>query len=171
MEGRLLELVKLRGRTTQNSIQLPHVKKNSSPNKKVKYFNTCFCLLVKLADTAFWLCTAELDCAFPTSRMSFTVFHGPRVLAASDEFDNAPSEHANFLGPSQDTVVDAGPTIIKQDWTLTVFVVSARPPSHILVKRQRRLWRLWQPRADNDAVSLQPIPTPDLVIYINNDLI
>ena len=32
-----------------------------------------------------------------------------------------------MLGQSNNTVIDAGPKIIKQDWTLSVFVLSEAP--------------------------------------------
>ena len=52
-----------------------------------------------------------------------------------------------------------------------MFRVCWEPPSHVPQKGKDARGTFDNHGQINDAVSLQPIHTPDLLIYINNDLI
>ena len=64
-----------------------------------------------------------------------------------------------------DTVCDADTTLYQHWVNVSCFW---EPPSHIPADARGTFDNHGQ---INDAVSLQPIHTPDLFIYINNDLI
>ena len=126
----------------------------------------------------------QSDYAFPTSRMSYTVFHGRRIwrpIATIVIMHPVSTIHYTQCCVKVRTVSS---TLAQQLYSIGHWVcllrvqtrdvhpiwyiggppsemltqhcssigwmcrVCWKPPSHILAKRQRRVWHLWQPRAD-----------------------
>ena len=76
-------------------------------------------------------------------------FTGDVILAALRRLDNAPIQHDTLTQcwVKVKSLVDAGPTILKQHWTSSRVCCEA-PVSRCRRCSRRRAWHLCQPQAD-----------------------